>query len=80
MDPVLCTSTVRLRKDELTYDSEGGNENEIYKDCDITTPPGTFSLCLPVTKQISLEKYEIGKGQKRKISLGYIRKNLESTR
>ena len=58
--PVLCTSATRLRKDKLTFDSEGGNESEIYGDCGVTTPPGTFSPCLPVTNQISLEKYVTG--------------------
>ena len=60
--PVLCTSAARLRKDELTCDSQGRNESEIYKDCDVTKPPGTFSPWLPVRNQISLEIYETGKG------------------
>ena len=51
-----------MRKDKSTGDSEGGNESEIYEDCDITTPSRTFSPCLPVTNQISLKKYETGKG------------------
>ena len=45
---VLGTSAARLRKDELTCDSEGGNESEIYKDCDVIAPTGTFSPSLSV--------------------------------
>ena len=48
----------------MICDCEGENESEIYEDCDVTTLPGTFSPCLPVTKQISLEIYETGKDKK----------------
>ena len=53
---VLCTSATRLRKDELTCDRERGNESEMHEECDITTPPGTFSPCSPITNKISYRK------------------------
>ena len=61
----------------LTYDSEGENESEIYKDCDIT-PPGTFSPCLPVTYQFpEMENVKLVEEEKGQISLGYIWENLK---
>ena len=40
------------------------NDNEICEDCNVTTSPGTFSPCLPITNQISNRKYDTGKGKK----------------